>query len=87
MREILAANKRVLKDPAPGLGISHFGESAVNIAILPFTKLEDMGPAQSEINQAIIERFRAAQIEIPFPQREVRVLNADVNAVAKGNSN
>lgn len=81
VREILAGNKRVLKDPAPGLGVASFGDSAINIAIAPFTKLEDMGPAQSEINQAIIERFRAAGIEIPFPQREIRVLNSDTNAL------
>jgi small-conductance mechanosensitive channel len=28
-----------------------------------------------EINQAILEQFRAKSIEIPFPQREVRLLN------------
>jgi small conductance mechanosensitive channel len=79
VREILESNKRVLKDPAPGLAVSSFGDSAINIAILPFTKLQDMGAAQTEINQAIIERFRAAQIEIPFPQREIRVLNSEAN--------
>jgi small-conductance mechanosensitive channel len=31
--------------------------------------------AQGELNQAIIERFRARRVEIPFPQREVRMLS------------
>jgi small conductance mechanosensitive channel len=81
IREILASNKRVLKDPAPGVAVSGFGDSAINISVLPFTRLEDMGAAQTELNQAIVEKFRAANIEIPFPQREIRVLNPAPNPV------
>lgn len=33
----------------------------------------DYAPAQGEIYEAVVERFRAAGIEIPFPQREVRL--------------
>jgi small-conductance mechanosensitive channel len=36
----------------------------------------DYAPAQGELYQAVVERFRAAGIEIPFPQREVRMLSA-----------
>jgi small-conductance mechanosensitive channel len=35
----------------------------------------DYGPAQAEIYQAILDQFRSRQIEIPFPQREIRLLN------------
>jgi small-conductance mechanosensitive channel len=31
--------------------------------------------AQGEIVQAIAEQLRAANISLPFPQREVRLLN------------
>jgi len=73
--EMLRSNPRVLRDPAPVIAITAMGDSSINIAIKPFVKLADFGPAQTELNQAIIERFRAGQIEIPFPQREIRVLN------------
>jgi len=33
----------------------------------------DFVVSQGELNQAIIERFRAVGIDIPFPQRDVRV--------------
>jgi small-conductance mechanosensitive channel len=33
----------------------------------------DYAPARGEIYQAVVERLRAAGIEIPFPQREVRL--------------
>jgi small-conductance mechanosensitive channel len=36
----------------------------------------DEVPAPGEIYQAVLERFRAARIEVPFPQREVRMLPA-----------
>jgi small conductance mechanosensitive channel len=75
VREILAANPRVLKDPAPAVGISSLSDSAITIAVKPWTSLTDYGAAQAEIYEAIIERFRARRIEIPFPQHEVRLLN------------
>ena len=74
VREILAGNPRVLKDPPPVIGIETLGESAINITVRPWVNVPDFGPAQLELYQSIIEKFRAANIEIPFPQREVRLL-------------
>ena len=81
VREILAQNPRVLKDPAAAVGISLLADSAFNIAVKPWVALADYGAAAAEINQAIIETFRAKKIEMPFPQREVRLLNGG-NSVA-----
>jgi small conductance mechanosensitive channel len=75
VKEILANNPRVLKDPAAGVGIAALGDSSVTIAIRPWTSLADFGPAGGEINRAILEQFHAKGIEIPFPQREIRVLD------------
>ncbi len=75
VREILAQNPGVLVDPAPVVGISQLGDSAITISISPWTSVGNFVKVQGELNQAIIERFRAAQIEIPFPQHEVRMLS------------
>ncbi len=75
VRRVLAANPRVLKEPAAIVGITLLGDSSINIAIRPWTKVDDYIPAQVEINQTIAEQLRAANISIPFPQREVRLLN------------
>jgi small conductance mechanosensitive channel len=80
LREILANNPRVLKDPAPGVGIASLGDSSVSIAIRPWTSLADFGPAGGEINRAILEQFHAKGIEIPYPQREIRVLGGGTPA-------
>jgi small conductance mechanosensitive channel len=74
VKEILANNARVMKDPAPAIGVSNLGESAITIAVKPWTTLADFGPAQVEIYQAILAQFKAKKIEIPFPQREVKWL-------------
>jgi len=75
VRRVLAANPRVLKEPAPVVGVTLLGDSSINIAIKPWVKVDDYVFAQAEINQAMAEQLRAANISIPFPQREVRLLN------------
>lgn len=74
IRDILAGNPRVLKEPAPVIGIETLGDSAINITVRPWVKVPDFTDAQLELYQAIVEKFRTAGIEIPFPQREVRQL-------------
>ncbi len=75
VRSVLSVNPRVLKEPAPVVGVTLLADSSINIAIRPWTKVDDYIPAQVEINQAVAEQLRAANISIPFPQREVRLLN------------
>ena len=75
VRGVLSRNTRVLKEPTPGVGITMLADSSINFAVCPWTAVADYGPAQTEIYQAIVEQFRANKIEIPFPQREVRMLN------------
>ena len=77
IREILNKNPRVLKEPAAGVGVTALADSCVNIAIAPWVLVTDFGPAGGELNKAILEEFRAKGIEMPFPQREIRLLNSD----------
>jgi small conductance mechanosensitive channel len=75
VQKVLEGNTRVLKDPAPVVGVNALADSAIEIAIKPWVNVADYGPAGAELNQALVEAFREAHIEIPFPQREVRLLN------------
>ncbi len=74
--EILKANPRVLGDIEPVIGVSVLADSSVNIAVKPWTTVDNFAAAGAEVNQAILERFRRDGIVIPFPQREVRVLSS-----------
>lgn len=74
VREILDGNERVLKDPRALVKVSKLGESSIELAVKPWVKVPDFGAANGEINKAILEAFRTRGIEIPFPQREVRIV-------------
>jgi small conductance mechanosensitive channel len=72
--EILQANPRVLRDPGPVVQTLLLGDSAVNIGIRPWVNVNDYRAALGEINTAVLETFRARGINLPFPQREVRMI-------------
>lgn len=76
VRRALDDNARVLKEPKPNIGIAMLDDSAVVVSVAPWVNVPDVGPAQGEIYQSIVERFRQAGVEIPLPQREVRMLAA-----------
>jgi small conductance mechanosensitive channel len=75
VNDVLVRNPRVLKDPAPVVRVSLLADSSINIAIKPWVNVPDFGPAAGEVNKAIAEEFRTRGISIPFPRREVRLLN------------
>jgi len=71
IREVLAANPRVLQDPAPVVAPVQLGESAVALAVRPWVLVEDQAAAGGEVCAAVLEAFRARGVVMPFPQREV----------------
>lgn len=75
VNDVLHSNPRLLKDPAPVVRVSVLSDSSINIAVKPWVLVPDYGVAGGEVNKAIVEAFRARNISIPFPQREVRLLN------------
>ena len=75
-REVVTANPRVLKEPAPVIGVGELAASSVTLVIQPWVSVADVVPAKAELYQAIVERFRADNIAIPFPLQEVRLLQA-----------
>jgi len=76
MNELVRGNSRVLADPAPLIQIEELGDCAVQIAIKPWVAVHDSGVIGGELYQAIVEELRRLGISIPYPQREVRLLNA-----------
>jgi len=75
VNDILQNNPAVLSEPAPVVGISALNESSIALAIKPWVKVEDFVTAKAAIYQAVLERFRDRQIEIPYPRRDVHLLN------------
>ena len=74
IRDLVLANPRVLRDPAPAVGVAALGDSAVQIAVKPWVSVDDYGDVGGELNVAIVDACRRRGISIPFPQREVRLI-------------
>ncbi|HEY4971970.1 MAG TPA: mechanosensitive ion channel domain-containing protein [Steroidobacteraceae bacterium] len=74
IRELVVANTRVLKDPAPQVQVVALAESMVQIALKPWVAVEDYAPVVGELSLAVVETCRRHGISIPFPQREVRLI-------------
>ena len=76
IHEVLQANPRVLKDPAPVIQVILLADSSVDIGIKPWVNVPDYVAAEGEINKAVLKIFRGRNIVIPFPQLEVRTLGS-----------
>lgn len=76
IEEILRSNPRVLRDPAPAIGVARLANSSVNLSVNPWVNVPDYVAAVSEINQAILKTFRARNVVMPLPQLEVRMLES-----------
>ncbi|MDR0577149.1 MAG: mechanosensitive ion channel [Candidatus Accumulibacter sp.] len=76
MVEIARAHPRVLPDPAPGVLLKEFADSAIVLELGFWVGDPELGTGgvRSDINREILRVFRREGIAIPFPQREVRVL-------------
>ena len=76
MREAAQAQARVLADPLPQALLTAFADSGINLDLGFWIAdpQEGTGGIRSAINMAIWRAFRDHEIEIPFPQREVRLL-------------
>jgi small conductance mechanosensitive channel len=74
-RDVVASNARVLKDPLPAVGITQVGDGGIKVAAGPWVSTADVGPAEAELYQALVERFRARGIAAPVPRHDVRLLD------------
>lgn len=73
---------RVLADPEPAVALTAFADSGINLELGFWVSdpQNGTGGVRSDINLAIWKSFVANGIEIPYPQREVRVLNEPASA-------
>jgi len=66
----------VLQDPAPEVFFDGFGDSALRVVLVYWVEFDgEKGPRRvdSDLRHDIYVRLAAADISIPFPQREIRV--------------
>ena len=71
VREVLAADKRVLDDPAPFIALHALDASSVNVVARVWVNSADYWGVYFDINKAIYATFNEQGINFPFPQLTV----------------
>jgi small conductance mechanosensitive channel len=71
--DVLNGDERILKDPAPTIGVLELADSSVNFAVRPWVKTGDYWDVYFDTTEKIKKRFDAEGISIPFPQRDVHL--------------
>ena len=77
MTEAAAAQDRVLSEPPPKVFLTLFADSSISLELGFWIDDPEKGRGNvvSDINFAIWRAFKENGVSIPFPQREVRILN------------
>jgi small conductance mechanosensitive channel len=70
----LAKDPRVLEDPAAVAVVSTLGDSSITVSLRCWTKTADYWDVMFMLNEFARDRLKAAGIDIPFPQRVIRVM-------------
>jgi small conductance mechanosensitive channel len=73
LEELVAADERILKDPACTIAVAELADSSVNFVIRPWVKTGDYWAVNFDLTEAIKKRFDEVGISIPFPQQDVHV--------------
>ena len=73
MKDILAKDERILKDPPTQIALLELGDSSVNFVVRPWVKIEDYWGVYFDAMENIKKAFDAEGISIPYPQRDVHV--------------
>jgi small conductance mechanosensitive channel len=73
LEEIIAADDRILAEPAPVITVGELADSSVNFLVRPWVNAADYWAVLWDTTEAVKLRFDEAGITIPFPQREVHL--------------
>jgi small conductance mechanosensitive channel len=84
LEEVVSAHPLVLKDPAPVIKLNQLADSSVNFICRPWAKTSDYWTVYWDVTREVKDRFDAAGISIPFPQREVHVQMMPLPAPSPG---
>jgi small conductance mechanosensitive channel len=75
-RAVVGNDGRILQDPAADYAVTGLGDSAVDILVRVWCKREDYWGVLWDLNRNLKEAFDQADVDIPFPQRTVHMVDA-----------
>ena len=76
IRELVAADERILAEPECTIAVSALADSSVNFVVRPWVKTSDYWGVMFDMTEAIKKRFDQEGISFPFPQQDVHLYKA-----------
>ncbi len=76
---LVAAEDRILDDPACLIAVSELADSSVNFVVRPWVKTADYSAVKFSLTEAIKKRFDEVGISFPFPQQDVHLHNVSAD--------
>lgn len=73
---MIADEPRALKDPAPFIGVTGYGDSSIDLTVRAWVKNADYWPVFFDLNKRIKPALDGAGVSIPFPQRDVHLFQS-----------
>ena len=73
--DVLAADSRVLAEPASLVAVSELADSSVNLVVRPWCKSADYWAVRFDLLRLIKEALEQGGVSIPFPQRDVHIVS------------
>ncbi len=83
LQDIVTADSRILKDPAPVIAVSELADSSVNFVVRPWVNSADYWDVYFDLMETVKLRFDEEGISIPFPQQDVHMHQADVHNISE----
>ena len=80
LQEIIENHELILDEPEPVIKVHKLGESSVDFVVRPWVNSKDYWAVYWDVTRQVKEKFDAAGISIPFPQRDVHLYSADKNS-------
>jgi len=77
VQKVLSQDKRILKKPEPMIVVLELADSSVNFAVRPWVKSEDYWGVYFDMQENMKKAFDTAGISIPFPQRDVHMVQGE----------
>jgi len=76
LEDLIAADDRILDDPACTIAVAELADSSVNFIVRPWVKSGDYSGVKFDLTEAIKKRFDKEGITFPFPQQDVHLYSA-----------
>lgn len=75
IQDLLEADERIHKDPAPFVRVTNLGDSSVDLQVRAWTDTSELWNVNFDMIEKVKKEFDAQGVSFPFPQRDIHVYN------------